>query len=102
VAFEFRHESWEDPAVHAALAAAGCALCASETDETPATWAPGASFGYLRLRRTDYDDAALRGWAERLRAQPWERAFVYFKHEDEGRGPALAARFLEIWRRGEA
>jgi uncharacterized protein YecE (DUF72 family) len=100
VAFEFRHESWEDPAVHAALAGAGCAVCASETDESPATWAPGAPFGYLRLRKTDYDDAALRAWAGRLREQSWQRAFVYFKHEDEGRGPALAARFLEIWRDG--
>ena len=99
VAFEFRHQSWEDPAVHSALAATGCALCASETDGAPATWAPGATFGYLRLRRTDYDDAALTAWAQRLREQPWQRAFVYFKHEDEGRGPALAARFLEIWRR---
>jgi uncharacterized protein YecE (DUF72 family) len=99
-AFEFRHESWQDPGVHAALAAAGCAVCASETDESPATWAAGAPFGYLRLRKTDYDDASLRGWAARLREQPWERAYVYFKHEDEGRGPALAARFLEIW--GEA
>jgi len=100
VAFEFRHESWEEPAVHAALADAGCALCTSDTDERPASIAPGMRFGYLRLRRSAYDDAELRGWAASVRAQPWERAFVFFKHEDEGLGPKLAHRFLELWNGG--
>jgi uncharacterized protein YecE (DUF72 family) len=97
VAFEFRHASWHDPAVGAAVTAAGCAVCAAETDEAPAEIVPGARFGYLRLRKTDYDDAALRDWAARLRDQGWERAFVFFKHEDEGRGPQLARRFLDLW-----
>ena len=96
VAFEFRHESWNDPAVGAAVVAAGCAVCASDTDEAPASIVPGARFGYLRLRRSEYDDAALREWAARLRDQGWERAFVFFKHEEEGRGPQLAKRFLEL------
>jgi hypothetical protein len=30
-----------------------------------------------------------------VQAQPWERAFVFFKHEDAGKGPAMAARFVE-------
>ncbi len=100
VAFEFRHESWEDEAVQAALRGAGCALCASDTDEADAAIVPGARFGYLRLRKTDYDDDALREWAARVRAQPWEHATVFFKHEDEGRGPRLARRFLELWTDG--
>ena len=100
VAFEFRHESWDDEAVRAALADAGCALCVSETDEQPVTTLPGGRFGYLRLRKTDYDGASLLAWVGRLRAQPWERALVFFKHEDEGRGPRLAARFRELWEQG--
>jgi uncharacterized protein YecE (DUF72 family) len=96
VAFEFRHQSWNDPAVGAAVVAAGCAVCASDTDEAPASLVPGARFGYLRLRKSDYDDAALREWAGRVRDQGWERAFVFFKHEEEGRGPRLAKRFLEL------
>jgi uncharacterized protein YecE (DUF72 family) len=52
-----------------------------------------AAFGYLRLRRQDYDDAALARWAEVVRAQPWREAFVFFKHEDEARGPDYALRF---------
>ena len=97
IAFEFRHESWNDPAVGEAIVAAGCTICASDTDEAPASIVPGARAGYLRLRKTDYDDAALRDWVARVRDQSWERAFVFFKHEDEGRGPQLARQFLELW-----
>ena len=97
IAFEFRHESWNDSAVGEAIVGAASTVCASDTDEADAAIVPGARFGYLRLRKTDYDDAALREWAARLRDQGWERAFVFFKHEDEGRGPQLAKRFLELW-----
>jgi uncharacterized protein YecE (DUF72 family) len=55
---------------------------------------PTAGWGYLRLRRADYDEAALLAWADRIRAQPWEQAFVFFKHEDAGQGPALALKLL--------
>jgi uncharacterized protein YecE (DUF72 family) len=98
VAFEFRHESWFDEEVYAALRERGAALCAADTDdsgEDGAPIVPTASWGYLRLRRADYDDLALRGWIDRVHAQPWERAFVFFKHEDAGKGPAMAARFVE-------
>ncbi len=98
VAFEFRHESWFDEEVYAALRNRGAALCAADTDdsgEEGAPVVPTASFGYLRLRRADYDDDAMRAWVDRVRSQPWDRAFVFFKHEDAGKGPALAARFVE-------
>jgi uncharacterized protein YecE (DUF72 family) len=55
-----------------------------------------ADWGYLRLRRADYGDAELAAWAERLRGQPWSEAYVFFKHEDAGRGPELARRLLDI------
>jgi hypothetical protein len=35
---------------------------------------------------------------EAVRAAGWERAFVFFKHEDAGVGPALAADFRERFR----
>jgi uncharacterized protein YecE (DUF72 family) len=93
-AFEFRHESWEHDEVRAALADRGAALCAADTDEKEAPELRAtARFGYLRLRRADYDPAALRRWALAVKAQPWEEAFVFFKHEDEARGPALAEAF---------
>jgi uncharacterized protein YecE (DUF72 family) len=97
IAFEFRHASWDDPEVGAAIVGAGHTVCASDTDEASAAIVPGARFGYLRLRKSDYDDTALRDWAARIRDQGWERAFVFVKHEDEGRGPQMARRFLELW-----
>jgi uncharacterized protein YecE (DUF72 family) len=95
-AFEFRHASWHDDGVRAALADAGAALCIADDGERSTPAVATASFGYLRLRRPDYDDAALGRWAEAVRAQRWEEAFVFFKHEDEARGPAYAIRFSAL------
>jgi uncharacterized protein YecE (DUF72 family) len=57
---------------------------------------PTAGWGYLRLRRAEYSEEDLRGWAAKVRSQAWDRAFVFFKHEDAGKGPALAARFRAL------
>ncbi len=48
------------------------------------------------MRMADYGDAELKSWIERVRGQAWREAFVFFKHEDEGKGPRMAARFLEL------
>jgi uncharacterized protein YecE (DUF72 family) len=95
-AFEFRHASWHDDDVLAALSEAGAALCIADDEERSTAPVATAGFGYLRLRRPDYDDAALARWAETVRAQRWDEAFVFFKHEDEARGPAYALRFGEL------
>jgi len=89
-AFEFRHASWLDDAVLDALRGRGAALCIADTDEGTTPLAATARFGYLRLRRAEYDPAGLRSWGTLILAQPWEEAFVYFKHEDEARGPSFA------------
>jgi uncharacterized protein YecE (DUF72 family) len=68
----------------------------ADGDELPSELCSAASWGYLRLRRSGYHRAALAGWAQRIAGQPWQRALVFFKHEDAGAGPALAAQFLEI------
>ena len=99
VAFEFRHETWFDDEVYEALRAKGAALCAADTDESGdegAPVVPTGGFGYLRLRRATYSDADLAAWAEKVRGQAWDRAFVFFKHEDAGKGPAMAARFRRL------
>ncbi len=97
-AFEFRHPSWFEDDVVDRLRDAGAALCCADTGEgNDAPLAATAEFGYLRLRRTGYDEAELGRWVQRISAQPWERAFVFFKHEDAGVGPALAARFQTLY-----
>jgi uncharacterized protein YecE (DUF72 family) len=97
VAFEFRHPSWFDDEVFALLRAHQAALCIAEAEgdlEVPCV--ATADWGYLRLRRPDYSEVELRAWVARLRQQGWQDAFVFFKHEEAGRGPQLAQRFLEL------
>jgi uncharacterized protein YecE (DUF72 family) len=93
--FEFRHPSWYDDDVYALLRQRRCAVCVSEEDgeeaNPPVATAP---WGYLRLRRTEYAPGELADWARRIAEQPWEEAYVFFKHEDEATGPLLAERFL--------
>jgi uncharacterized protein YecE (DUF72 family) len=97
VAMEFRHESWQDEEVYAALRERGAALCVADTDEGDTPFVVTSDSGYLRLRRTHYDDKDLAAWAGRIKAQPLARAYVYFKHEDEARGTGFARRFTELW-----
>jgi uncharacterized protein YecE (DUF72 family) len=101
-AFEFRHASWLDDAVYDALRAHGAALCVADAEDFATPLVATASWGYLRLRRADYDEVALAAWAEKLAgmATGWTAAFVYFKHEDAGRGPMLAAQFVQKLHQG--
>jgi uncharacterized protein YecE (DUF72 family) len=97
LAFEFRHQSWFDDEVFGILRDHQAALCIAEAEndlEIPLV--STADWGYLRLRRPDYGDAELKAWAERVRQQGWRDAFIFFKHEDEGKGPQMARRFLEL------
>jgi len=95
-ALEFRHASWLDDEVYALLRSRNAALCIADTDEEPLdSIRATADWGYLRLRRLEYDAAASKAWADRVRAQSWQDAFVFFKHEDEGTGPRFAAAFRE-------
>ena len=57
-----------------------------------------SDYGYLRLRREDYQAADVARWAEAIKAQKesWSDAFVYFKHEESGMGPKLATQLFEI------
>jgi uncharacterized protein YecE (DUF72 family) len=96
VAFEFRHESWFDEETFATLRSAGAALCVAEDEKLATPPVATAPWGYLRLRRQDYGEAELRSWAGKIREKPWEDVYVFFKHEEEGTGPALAAQFMEI------
>jgi uncharacterized protein YecE (DUF72 family) len=95
-ALEFRHASWFSSDVYEVLRARDVALCLAEAEDLATPVEATASWGYLRLRRQDYGDVELTAWAERVRAQAWRECFVYFKHEDEGKGPKLAARFREL------
>jgi uncharacterized protein YecE (DUF72 family) len=97
-AFEFRNTSWFKDDVFDLLRAHAAALCIAESEDLETPLEATTGWGYLRLRRQDYDEAGLAAWAERLRglSDRWQSAYVFFKHEDEGRGPALATRLREL------
>lgn len=96
-AFEFRHASWFDDEVYALLHAYRAALCIADAEgDLEVPFVATTDWGYLRLRRPNYGDAALRSWARQVRQQDWQDAFVFFKHEDAGHAPQLAKRFLEL------
>jgi len=93
-AFEFRHASWFDDEVYETLRSAGAALVGGDADEGPSPpLVATADWGYLRLRSPSYDAPAIAAWSERIGAQPWTKAFVYFKHERLG--PSYAQHLLD-------
>jgi len=93
-AFEFRNPTWFTDDVYTRLAGRNAALCIADNDDGATPAVATADWGYLRLRATGYSDDDLRGWLATMRrvGERWRDAFVFFKHEDAGTGPALAAR----------
>jgi uncharacterized protein YecE (DUF72 family) len=96
-AFEFRHPSWFDEEIFDVLRDHQSALCIADDDnDLHVPFVATADWGYLRLRRLDYNDTALNEWIKRIRRQKWKDAFIFFRHEDTGKGPKFAARFIEL------
>ena len=102
VAVEFRHPSWQDDEVYAALRSRSVMLCVTDTDEGDTPFIATADCGYVRLRRTHYDDQELAAWVARIAAKSLLRTYVYFMHEDEALGVRFARLLNELWTRREA
>jgi uncharacterized protein YecE (DUF72 family) len=95
---EFRDPSWAADAVVSLLRHAGAVLCATEgeDDDRPPMLRRTGPFLYLRLRRHDYTDIQLDAWRDRL--DPFiaagDDAYVFFRHDETGRGAELALELL--------
>ena len=95
-AFEFRHESWHDEAVFAALRARNLALCIADSEKMSTPVVGTASYSYFRLRDEGYQPADVARWGAVIRGlSAPEDAYVYFKHEEQGKGPAFARLLME-------
>jgi len=96
---EFQHVTWHVDETYAALREAGASLCATDLpeDEEAPTIRMTGPLVYLRLRRHDYDPADIRGWANRLEPflEAGHDAYVFFRHDETGRGPELARALIE-------
>jgi uncharacterized protein YecE (DUF72 family) len=95
-AFEFRHESWHNEQVYECLRSRNAALCIADSETMSTPVVQTANFGYLRLRNEGYSSRDLDRWAEVIQAgtSSWMETFVYFKHEEEGKGPAFAKELI--------
>ena len=90
-AFEFRHDSWHDEAVFDLLRRRNLALCIADSEKMSTPLVSTADYAYYRLRDEGYQPADIDRWAGVIRAQTSARdAYVYFKHEEQGKGPEFA------------
>jgi uncharacterized protein YecE (DUF72 family) len=97
-AMEFRHPSWSE--ARPILEEQGVAWCFAETDDTPedAERVLSSPFAYLRLRRDEYGDDALKRWADRVgeALADGRDVYAYLKHEEGAAAPRHAERLMEL------
>jgi uncharacterized protein YecE (DUF72 family) len=91
-AFEFRHTSWLDDDVFERLRARNLALCIADSEKMSAPVRVTADYAYFRLRDEGYTAADIERWGEIIARETGacRDVFVYFKHEEEGKGPEFA------------
>ena len=96
-AFEFRHDSWLDEEIYARLRARNLALCVADSERLSTPVIITADYAYFRLRDEGYtpDDIARWGDVMREKASMCRDVFVYFKHEEEGKGPEFAKLLMQ-------
>jgi uncharacterized protein YecE (DUF72 family) len=94
-AFEFRHISWFNDEVYAALRKANAALCQAESEKLETPHVETADFSYFRLRKESYLPKERKALAHRVsRLAELGDVFVYFKHEDTPEGVLYAEQLL--------
>ena len=95
-AFEFRHQSWLNDDVYARLRARNLALCVAESEKLSTPVEITADYAYFRLRDEGYTPRDIARWAQTIhdKTSACTDAFVYFKHEEAGKGPQFARLLL--------
>jgi uncharacterized protein YecE (DUF72 family) len=102
--FEFRHASWLDEEVYARLQSRNLSLCIADSEKSSTPLRLTADYAYFRLRDEGYTPDDIARWAQTIRdhTAACREVYVYFKHEDEGKGPQFARMLLdELGRNGQ-
>jgi uncharacterized protein YecE (DUF72 family) len=96
-AFEFRNRSWLDEEVYARLKARNLALCVADSEKLTTPVKITADYAYFRLRDEGYQPEDIQRWAHTVREQTagCKDVYVYFKHEESGKGPEFARAFMD-------
>ena len=97
-AFEFRNASWLEEDVFEALRARNIALCFADSESRETPLVQTADYAYFRLRDEGYGDADIAKWtaAAKQAGTTAKDVFVYFKHEDEGKGAAFGQQMMTL------
>ena len=92
VTMEFRHASWHSEDVLQRLRDRNVALCIADSEKMTTPTEVTSDFGYFRLRDEGYQEEDIARWAGVIteHGRQWKDVFVYFKHEEQGRGPEFA------------
>jgi len=96
-AFEFRHASWLDDDVYSRLRARNLALCVADSEKLATPVEITADYAYFRLRDEGYTPDDIARWADVIREKTsgCGEIFVYFKHEESGKGPEFGKLLME-------
>jgi uncharacterized protein YecE (DUF72 family) len=96
-AFEFRHESWLDAEIYARLRASNLALCVADSERLSTPVEITADYGYFRLRDEGYTPDDVAQWSDIIveKTSACREVFVYFKHEESGKGPEFGRLMME-------
>ena len=100
-AFEFRHASWLDEEVYARLQARNLSLCVADSEKSSTPLRLTADYAYFRLRDEGYTPDDVANWARSIRdhTAACREVYVYFKHEEQGKGPQFARMLLDALER---
>jgi uncharacterized protein YecE (DUF72 family) len=95
--FEFRHRSWLSDEVYERLRTKGLALCVADSEKLSTPVEITADYAYFRLRDEGYTPRDIVQWARTIRdsTAACRDVFVYFKHEESGKGPEFARLLLD-------
>jgi uncharacterized protein YecE (DUF72 family) len=96
-AFEFRHASWLSDEVFERLRARNLALCIADSEKMTTPVEVTSAWGYFRLRDEGYTPSDIEQWARTIREKTarCSDVYVYFKHEQAGKGPQFARLLLD-------
>jgi uncharacterized protein YecE (DUF72 family) len=96
-AFEFRNESWLTEEVYSRLRARNIALCIADSEQRSTPVITTADYVYFRLRDEGYQEQDIAQWTEKAKEfqTRCKDVYVYFKHEDEGKGAAFGQLMME-------
>ena len=96
-AFEFRHPSWLDDEVCERLAQRNLALCVADSEKLSTPVRVTADYAYFRLRDEGYQPDDIKRWADTIAKDTasCSDVYVYFKHEEQGKGPEFAKLLMQ-------